>query len=126
MTLAEFIEGEARLPFILGQNDCAHFIARWTLARTGKDGLAIFDGLQRDVAAKLVADKQLLRAVFRGCRSIGLPRAADPAPGDVGVIRTLGRHRCAIRTARGWTYRDEAGIGSSPLKDCCLLMAWRT
>lgn len=126
MTLAEYVQAEAAKPFALGENDCAHFIARWALIRTGRDGLAVFDGLKRDLAADLVGRKQLLRAVFQGCRSIGLVRAHQPQAGDIGVIRTSARHRCAIRTDRGWVYRDEAGIGSARLEDCRMLMAWRT
>jgi hypothetical protein len=126
MTLAEYVQAEAAKPFALGENDCAHFIARWALARTGRDGLAIFNGLRRDIAADLVERKQLLRAVFQGCRSIGLERAREPAAGDIGVIRTIQRHRCAIRTDRGWVFREEAGIGSARAEDCHLLMAWRT
>lgn len=125
MTFAEYVESEAEKPFILGENDCAHFIARWTLARTGRDGLAIFNGLRRDIAAELVARDHLLRAVYQGCRSIGLARTKAPIAGDIGVIRTE-RHRCAIKTSRGWMFRTEEGLASAPDEDCRLLMAWRT
>lgn len=125
MNFAQFVEAEALKPFILGENDCAHFIARWALVRTGRDGLAIFDGLRRDIAADLVSRDQLLRAVYQGCRSIGLIRTKAPAAGDIGVIRR-DRHRCAIKTARGWMFRTEDGLASAPDEECRLLMAWRT
>lgn len=126
LTLPEFLAAEAGLPFELGKNDCAHFIARWALVRTGRDCLAIHGGLPREVAEQLLLRRRFLRGVFTSFRSIGLKRTDTPEAGDVGVIRTENWHRCAIRTATGWVYRDEAGIGSIRAEDCKTLLAWRT
>ncbi|MEH6721286.1 MAG: hypothetical protein V7704_20605 [Aurantimonas endophytica] len=125
MTLPEYVQAECGKPFRLGAEDCAHFVARWVQERTGRDGLAIFGGLDRDAADDLVSRKRLLRSFFEGCRSIGLPRAEDPRSGDVGVIRCGNRHRCAIRSESGWLYRDETGVVFVTAALTKPLMAWR-
>jgi hypothetical protein len=125
MTLPEFVQAESAKPFRLGSTDCAHFVADWVKARTGRDALAVFGGLDRDTGSGLVARKRLLRSFFEGCRSIGLARTDHPKPGDVGVIRCGGRHHCAIKSANGWVFRDEAGVVFAAPVFVKPLMCWK-
>ncbi|GGD30678.1 DUF6950 family protein [Aureimonas glaciei] len=110
MTLAEHIRGTAGKTFSLGGYNCARFPAEWVLLRTGRDPLAIFDGLPGWKSQDLIARRRMLAAFARGARSAGLVRINEPVAGDVGVIECAGRHRCAIRGARGWVFFDEHGV----------------
>lgn len=123
MMLKDFLLTEMEKPFILGMNDCAHFIARWVQLQTGKDPLAPFGGLPAERALALIKAGQLARSVAIGCKFTGLKRTHTPQPGDVGVIRRPHCIQCALKGENGWIFFDENGIGF--MKNAALIAAWR-
>ncbi len=110
MTLSEFVTWQAGIPPKPGDRPCARFIAEWVRVKTGLDGLAIFGGLPDEAIDELLRKRRLLRAVFDGCRSIGLARIAEPRPDAIAVTRVGRAHVCAIRGEREWVARDADGV----------------
>jgi hypothetical protein len=124
--LREYVEAEILRPYDMGEGNCAHFMAGWVKRVTGRDGLAIFDGLDAEISTDFVRRGRLLRTVYEGCRSIDLKRSkGDPEPTDIGVIKTGPILRCAILGEHGWLFRGERGVGSAPLNFAVPLMHWK-
>jgi hypothetical protein len=86
-------------------------LAEWWRFRTGND-----------VPAYKPSD-DLFRAVCRVCRALGLSATAEPARGDVGLVRAGNTTFGAIFTGTSWAAKSPLGVVI--LKQVNILRAWR-
>lgn len=124
--LSTYLREAASRPFAYGERDCGMVLAGWVLAQTGRDPAAPLRGRYRTRLGwmRLAARAGGLAALVGPLlEAAGLRRVAEPAAGDVGVVR-LGAigETCAIRTGRGWAVKVNDGI--SILSRAEIVAAW--
>lgn len=121
--LNEFLRAAARRPFEWGVCDCCLFLADWIAWRDGLDPAAELRGsysTEREMRRLLKARGGIERVVGDCARRAGLVPIAEPAAGDVGLVKVaiaLWRGRGvlvplgAIAVGRGlWAIKPRRGL----------------
>lgn len=122
ISLQDYIKSEIGKPFILGTNDCIHFVNGWIKNVTQRDALACFNGLPQSTAQELLLKGKYLRSIAVGVKSIGLKRTYSPRHGDIGTLRLARNLQIAVLGENGWIYRYEQGINM--LKKAPIFACW--
>ena len=105
-----------RLPFAWGEADCCLMLADWILRVTGRDPAAHLRGLYETAAEcqRLTGFLTDPVACFEGCFATigGLPRRADPLPGDVAVYRRADERWPfgGVWTGQRWASKGRDGV----------------
>jgi len=124
--LPAFLRALAARPFYYGDLDCALTLADWWQANHGVDPAAELRERYFDeaICEQLVAARGgLLRLVGDLAAGVGAARAADPGPGDIGVVIWTRRYFGAIRGASGvWAIKAVDGLVLT--RDVLLRRAW--
>jgi hypothetical protein len=126
--LAEYLQQQAAIPFVLGKSDCCLFLAGWVQERLGIDPMAYCRGGYEDARgaeALLSGYGGLPRAVGRALRRAGAPLTCNPAPGDVAVVVIADAAACAIRTERRWALRLDESLALIPIDRVRVIAAWK-
>lgn len=120
-----FIAAEMEKPFRWGETDCASTADRWVRQITGLSPLARFGRVHRNEpdGRQWLAETPLPIAVNRVMRIAGFTKTTEPQLGDVGLVPCNDQLCVAIRAARFWFSRNEAGLIGVPLND--FWKAWR-
>ena len=112
-------------PFARPQDDCCALVADWIVERTGIDPAAGFRGAYSDLrgALRLIRGAGGFLAMWRVHMTLaGFDETAEPAVGDVGVVREAGgRDIAAIRVPGNWAVKAERGL---LIEDLPMLCAW--
>lgn len=100
-------------PFAWGSLDCCLWAADWVLARSGRDPAApLRGGYWTEAGAGELVRRAggILALVSQHVAAIGLVEAADPAPGDLGVVQFASGRSPALWTGEMWVAKAQTGI----------------
>lgn len=120
-----FLASRLRAPFVWGVNDCAIFAADAVLAMTGQDPAPA--GLRGHRTARQATRSLHRHGELQGIATAALGEpvlTADPAEGDVVLVRTGKRQALAIANGQGGAFGPAAaGLAVAPLSGPVL--CWR-
>lgn len=111
MTLGAYLEAAAKTPWQPGFHDCCAWPARW--ARIPLPPYSSDD--DGDALVRAAGGMVALWTKHIGSK---LRRVSEPAAGDVGIIRAIGRDRRAaeigaIYTGRRWAFLTPSGVAAA-------------
>jgi hypothetical protein len=124
--LMAFFDRAAKHPFSWGEHDCMLEVADWLDYACGLDAAGPWRGrYSTEAEADALMPAGLVAGMVAEAARLGLQEAAQPLPGDVGLVTVTGQAKpCgAIYMPSGrWRLKTEAGIVTT--RDAKVLVAW--